>query len=234
MKLFSIVARLSGIATGAIMALSWSFPVQAQTFDSNFVVSVTLPTNGSVFPAPTNIQISALVSNAPGNFTEVVFDAAPGGPGPLPRFALYLGTATNGVPVGPPNSQSELFTFTWTNARAGTWALAAQAMSSNGTLTAQALAQPVTITVQAAQVLSVSLVSPCNGAVFAAPANIELIAKADESGGSVADVQFLDGANSLGIVSNWVVVDPLGPPIVPPIGRAYILLKSGAKTGGRI
>jgi hypothetical protein len=58
------------------------------------------------------------------------------------------------------------------------------------------------ITVQTGRVLSVDLASPTNGIVFAAPANIQLIAGARKGGGSVADVQFFDGTNSLGVVSN--------------------------------
>lgn len=55
------------------------------------------------------------------------------------------------------------------------------------------------ITVQTGRVLSVDLASPTNGIVFAAPANIQLIAGARKSGGSVADVQFFDGTNSLAL-----------------------------------
>jgi len=55
------------------------------------------------------------------------------------------------------------------------------------------------ITVQTGRVLSVDLASPTNGIVFAAPANIQLIAGARKSSGSVADVQFFDGTNSLAL-----------------------------------
>lgn len=63
---------------------------------------------------------------------------------------------------------------------------------------------------QTGRVLSVDLASPTNGIVFAAPANIQLIAGARKGGGSVADVQFFDGTNSLGVVSNGVVDPNLG------------------------
>ena len=55
----------------------------------------------------------------------------------------------------------------------------------------------------------VGIVSPTNGAVFNAPANISLIAKATDPGGSVTNVEFFAGATDLGR-GLPVVLDPLG------------------------
>ena len=78
---------------------------------------------------------------------------------------------------------------------------------------------------------SVAITSPANGSVFSAPANIPLIAVASDPDGFVAGVQFFAGTNSLGIATNWAVVDPLpgnGPPVV---ARAFFLTWSNAPAG---
>ena len=48
---------------------------------------------------------------------------------------------------------------------------------------------------------SISITSPTNGSVFTAPATIPLAATASETGGSVANVEFFNGATALGTVS---------------------------------
>src|SRR5262249_24925630 len=49
---------------------------------------------------------------------------------------------------------------------------------------------------------SVAITSPGNGASFIAPATITIQAAASDSDGSVTNVQFFDGATSLGNVSS--------------------------------
>jgi len=58
----------------------------------------------------------------------------------------------------------------------------------------------------------VALISPPDGSVFEAPADIWLIAKAADSDGYVATVEFFEGTNSLGVVTNrpWIL-DPIRP-----------------------
>ena len=56
---------------------------------------------------------------------------------------------------------------------------------------------------------AVSIVNPTNGAVFAAPADISLIAKAGDPDGTVTNVEFFAGTNDLGRGSP-VVLDPPG------------------------
>ena len=53
---------------------------------------------------------------------------------------------------------------------------------------------------------TVAIVSPPNGAVFAAPLDLRLVAAAGDSDGWVTTVEFFDGTNSLGIAHNPVVV----------------------------
>lgn len=56
---------------------------------------------------------------------------------------------------------------------------------------------------------AVSIVNPTNGAVFAAPANISLIAKAADPDGTVTNVEYFSGTNDLGR-GFQVVLDPPG------------------------
>jgi hypothetical protein len=63
---------------------------------------------------------------------------------------------------------------------------------------------PGSVTVQAAAAVeppSIAITNPANGATFTAPATISLAATASETGGSVANVGFFNGATSLGQVS---------------------------------
>jgi len=59
----------------------------------------------------------------------------------------------------------------------------------------------------------VALINPPNGSVFEAPADIRLIAAAEDPDGWVATVEFFAGTNSLGVVTNhpWLV-DPFRLP----------------------
>jgi hypothetical protein len=58
---------------------------------------------------------------------------------------------------------------------------------------------------------AVSITSPTNGTSYPAPANVFLIAEASDQDGFVTGVEFFAGSNSIGITTNWVVVDPPVP-----------------------
>ena len=57
----------------------------------------------------------------------------------------------------------------------------------------------------------VRIVSPEGGRKFAAPANIQIVARADDSNGTVSTVEFFEGTNSLGVTTNMTAINPLGP-----------------------
>jgi hypothetical protein len=227
MKTCSFFRRM-GLWAGALLLWAGADAAFAQTPNTNFQVAMTLPTNGSSFTPPASVQMDALTFDTADDVAKVVFMAAPVGGGVAPPIVLDLGTVSNGVPVGATGSHQELFTLTWTNAFVGTWALAAEAIRSNGL---EIISPPVIITVQRSPVLWVDIASPTNGAVFAPGTDIQLIAGAGESGGAIAEVQFFDGFNSLGVVSNGVVVDPPGSPGLPPGSLAFLLTWSNAPVG---
>ncbi len=193
-----------------------------------FSVAITMPTNGSSFTTPTNIAIDAVTFDTNNDVAYVTFLAEPHGHIILPPYAILLGSVSNGVSAG---TNQELFTVTWSNALAGSWDLIAQAFRSNGTWSRFVVSAPVAITVGPSTNLWVDIASPTNGSIFTAPANIQLIAGAGGSVGAVASVEFLDGTNDLGTVTNGAVVDPPGSPGLPPGSRAYFLTWSNAPVG---
>ncbi len=82
----------------------------------------------------------------------------------------------------------------------------------------------------------VALTSPTNGSVYTAPATIQLIAIANDADGVVDSVEFFNGSNSLGIVTNFAIVDPPGPPGQPfvPGTRAFFFTWSNVPAGPQI
>ena len=69
----------------------------------------------------------------------------------------------------------------------------------------------------------VRIVSPFNGSIFLAPADILLVAHAEDSNGKVDTVEFFEGTNSLGITTNLPVANPIGP---------FVLMWSNVAAGG--
>jgi len=85
---------------GALMLLTGTYSAYTQPFIGNIQITITAPTNGSSFTAPTNVQIDAVTFDTNDDVAYVVFLAAPGGNGPVPLYVINLGTVSNGVPVG--------------------------------------------------------------------------------------------------------------------------------------
>src|SRR5207249_38329 len=74
----------------------------------------------------------------------------------------------------------------------------------------------------------VSIFSPTNGAVFFAPVNIDLFAKASDADGPVTNVEFFDGTNDPGR-GIQLLLDP--PGVNGTTGPAYFLRWSNAPVG---
>src|SRR5207247_1189939 len=138
-------------------------------------VSVSSPANNASFTAGADVTLQANANDSDGSVTKVEFFAG----------ATLLGTAT-----GSP------YSFTWTAVPAGNYSLTAKATDNQG---ATATSVAVSITVNPANVSpSVTIISPTNGAVLIAPATFTVQAIASDSDGSVAQVQFFNGATLLG------------------------------------
>lgn len=77
----------------------------------------------------------------------------------------------------------------------------------------------------------VKMFSPTNGAVFFSPTNIRLAALASDPDGSVYNVEFFAGTNSLGVVSGGAILDPPFPDGTGPGARAFFLVWSNVPSG---
>jgi RHS repeat-associated protein len=138
-------------------------------------VSITAPANNAFFTTPANITITASAADSDGTVTKVdFFDGA-----------TLVGTAT-----------SAPYSFTIANAAGGSHALTARATDNRGTTTTSAA---VNVTVDAPP--TVSITAPANNALFTAPATFTLTASAADTDGTVAKVEFLDGATIVGTVT---------------------------------
>jgi RHS repeat-associated protein len=159
--------------------------------EASVSVTLTAPANGALFTAPANITLTATATAAQGyTVSKVEFF----------RGSTLIGTATTAP-----------YSFNWTNVPAGSYAVTAKATaikkSSPDQTATSALAN---ITVNALP--TVSLTSPANNVVFAAPANITLSATAADSDGTVSKVEFFRGTTLIGTVTsapytfNWTNV----------------------------
>ena len=169
---FVVVSNVYGTATSVVAVLS--LPAVTNQPPS---VAITSPTEGARFIAPAGIALSASATDGEGAVTNVSFFAG----------TILLGRVTNAP-----------FNFTWTNAPVNGHSLTAVATDNGGL---SATSAPVSITVQTA-VPEIFMTSPTNGNSFVAPANILLKASATDGDSSVAWVDFFNGTNLIGSVTN--------------------------------
>jgi plastocyanin len=134
-------------------------------------VSITSPTNNAVILAHSTLTVQASASDAGGSITNVQF---------------FLGAISIGNDVSSPYSASV------TNVAAGTYTVSAVATDNSGAKATNS----ISIIVNAAP--TGNLTSLTNGAVFACPANLSLVATASDSDGTVTNVQFFVGGVSVG------------------------------------
>jgi PKD repeat protein len=152
-----------------------SAPATASVTITNVAPSAALtsPAPGSVFTLPAAVPLSAAASDPDGAVSRVEF---------------YAGAVKIGEDLAAP------FEMLWSGGGAGSHALTALAIDDNGASVASA---PVTVTLNSPP--SVALTAPADGAQFAAPAAITLTASASDVDGAVMQVEFFQGATSLGV-----------------------------------
>src|SRR5207248_7036795 len=121
---------------------------------------------------PANIALAATAGDTDGTVGQV---------------ELFAGTNSLGVDTTSP------FALTWTNVPTGMYSLTAKATDNLGVISTSAV---VNIIVDVPP--TIALTNPANAALFIAPANISLNASAADTDGTIAQVEFFQGANSLG------------------------------------
>ena len=188
-----------GVATSAPYSVVWSnavagvYALTASATDGNGlsttsavvsiivddppVVTLTAPTNGAVFPAGSSVSMGASAVDDDGTVTQVQF---------------FRGTTSLGVVSNAP------YNVTWSNAAAGVYALTARAKDNHGLISTSAV-----VSVIIDNPPKVTLTKPSNNTVVVgSQTNITLTATASDAGGTVMQVQFFKGTNSLGLVAN--------------------------------
>jgi uncharacterized protein YkwD len=151
------------------------------------VVAITTPANGARFTPPATVAITATASDPDGTIAKVEF---------------FAGATRLGEDAAAP------YQFSWTNVANGTYALTAKATDNRGLAATSAA---VTVTVGPAegpgpgpgpgpgnQPPTAQITQPAQGATFQRPATIAIAATASDPDGTVARVEFFDGAVKLG------------------------------------
>jgi hypothetical protein len=219
--------QLGCLIAGILLPLNYA---RAQSAAGGVTIDIASPTNGSVFPAPTNIDLIAGVTDTNGPIAYVEF---------LDSVAPYvIGIVSNGVVVDPPGSPgltpgSRAYLYNWTNQSYGNHALRAAAVDTNGNYV---LSAPVQIIIGSNLPPVVRITSPPNHTLFHAPVDIEIIAYANDPDGYVSTVEFFAGTNSLGFAQPLPVAIPLIvtrglPPFPPPRTNIFVLTWSNAPVG---
>ncbi len=139
-------------------------------------VALTAPVDGSNFIAPAGFTLSASASDADGVVSRVEFYEG----------AALIGT-TNAAP----------FQHSVSSLGVGNYTFSARAYDDRN---ASADSVPINISVVSPpnHPPSVTLTSPATGTQFYAPATVNLVANASDSDGTIAQVEFFQGATNLG------------------------------------
>jgi len=169
---FSITARATDNenATASSSAITINVVANAPP-----AVTLTAPANNASFAAGASLTLTATASDSDGSITKVEF---------------YSGVTKLGEDASSP------YSFTWPSVPAGTYSITAKATDNQNAL---ATSSASTITAIASNVPpTVTLSAPANNASFAAGASVTLTANATDNDGSVAKVEFYNGATKLG------------------------------------
>ena len=157
----------------------YTFGLTALRLEELFVGSVAqilTPASNTLFALPANVAISATAVST----------------SPITNLAFYANGQELGARANSP------YTFTWSNAPAGTYQLTVVAWDQAGLATTSA---PVAIAVVSNGPPLVQLTGPADGTAMLAPANPTLQASASDDYG-VTTVAFFNGSAQLGLVSS--------------------------------
>jgi hypothetical protein len=181
---------LTTLAAGSYTLFARAFDNQGATSaDSNSItfqvsisptVSLNAPASGSIYSAPATIPISVSASVPDGTIQRVEI-------------------SSNGSVIATLTTAP--YTFNWTNVPAGSYAIAANAFSSWGA-SPEAILQPkrdvvvyAPTQVGTVNAPNVTLTAPANNSTVGTP--VTLTVNAQNIAGTIATIEFLDGANQI-------------------------------------
>ena len=150
--------------------------VISQSVNQPPTATLTAPTNGASYAAPATVAVTASAADADGTVARVDF---------------YNGATLLASDTTAP------YAMNWSNVAAGTYSLKATAVDDAGA-TGSSTTATVTVSAAANQPPTATLTAPASGATYAAPASITLTATAADANGTVARVDFYNGATLLG------------------------------------
>lgn len=137
-------------------------------------VTLTAPTAGTNVTAPAAVTLSAQAGDADGRVTKVEF-------------------FVQGLKVGEDTSAP--YTVSWNAAAAGSYAVRAVATDDRGATGSTA---DVAVTILPNNAPTVAISSPRSGTTIPGGSSVVVQASASDSGGTVAKVEFFDGATKIG------------------------------------
>jgi hypothetical protein len=170
----------NNVSSGAYALVAVATDNYGQTLTSSVVnvtvdvpptVTLTNPADGARFVAGTNISLAASASDADGTVAQVEF---------------FSGATSLGVATSAP------YSLVWTNMPSGACALTARATDNSGLVSTSAMVNIM--------VAGIALTSPANNVALTAPASVTISAAVTDNVG-ISQVQFFQGATSLGIVT---------------------------------
>ena len=145
-------------------------------------VTLTAPAAGALYHAPAAITLSAIARARQKNH-------------PIVKVEFFQGTNFIGAVAGP--RRGDQYTLNWTGVAAGNYAVTAEATNDKGDTD---LSDLVSITVNALP--SVSITAPGDNTILTAPATFKVTASASDSDGSIARVDFYNGATLIGTATS--------------------------------
>jgi hypothetical protein len=174
---YSITARATDNLNAQATSAAASITVNAATNQAPTVV-ISGPPPGPNFTAPAAIALEATANDRDGTVTRVEF---------------FNGETSVGEGVQP-TPGSPIWRFSWTNVAAGNYLITAVATDNAGAI---ASSSPYPIIVDG-QAPTVAITAPANNATFISPAAITIAANASDADGTIARVEFYNGAALLG------------------------------------
>ncbi|MBA4053721.1 MAG: hypothetical protein C0490_03325, partial [Marivirga sp.] len=170
---YTLTAKATDNQSAGTTSAAISITVNAPSIPPT--VNLTSPTTNASFSAGTSISLTANASPSGGTITKVEF---------------FNGTTKLGEDLTAP------YSFVWNNAPVGIHSLGAKATDSKNLVGNSSLTKISVLATNASPV--VNLTSPLNNAVFSTNAAITMTATATDANGTIAKVEFYNGASKLG------------------------------------
>ncbi len=171
---YSLTAKATD--NGGASTISSPIPIVVNT-PGNTAPTVNLlnPVNNQIFTIPVTIAFSAQASDTDG----------------ISKVEFYQGTTKLGEDTSSP------YEYSWVNPQAGSYSLTAKAIDIPGS-TAMSASNSIEVMLPTNSLPTVTLNSPLTGSQFTTGNTIALIATASDIDGTVTNVFFYEGENSIG------------------------------------